>query len=116
MRRKIIYLPLLLSFFLSTNMMLSSCKDKKKEETTVNEPTPTATTDTTVQAPVKIEADDPLTRNVADATKDYPTVKTSVRDGIVTLTGEVKRTDLKKLMMAINELHPKKIDNQLVIK
>jgi osmotically-inducible protein OsmY len=67
-------------------------------------------------APVTIAADDALTKGVSDATKDYPTVKAAVKDGIVTLTGEIKRADLTKLMMSLHTLQPKKIDNQLTIK
>lgn len=68
-----------------------------------------------VQAPVVITADDPLAKSVTDATKDFPTVKASVKDGIITLTGEIKKDDLKKLMMSLNTLKPKKIANQLTI-
>ena len=67
-------------------------------------------------APVVISADDPLTKGVTDATKDFPGVKSSVKDGVITLTGEIKRADLKKLMMSLHTLKPKKIDNQLTIK
>jgi hyperosmotically inducible protein len=67
-------------------------------------------------APVVIAQDDPLTKGVTDATKDFPTVKSSVKDGVITLTGEIKRADLKKLMMTLHTLKPKKIDNQLTIK
>lgn len=67
-------------------------------------------------APVVITADDALTKSVADATKDFPSVKTAVKDGVITLTGEIKRTYLPKLMMSLNMLKPKKIDNQLTIK
>jgi len=67
-------------------------------------------------APIVITADDPLTKGVTDAIKDFPGVKSSVKDGIITLTGEIKRADLKKLIMTLNTLKPKKIDNQLTIK
>jgi len=67
-------------------------------------------------APVVIAADDPLTKGVTDATKDYPTVKASVNDGVITLTGEIKRPELKKLMESLHSLKPKKIDNKLTIK
>ncbi|MFI5155742.1 MAG: BON domain-containing protein [Chitinophagales bacterium] len=67
-------------------------------------------------APVVIAADDPLSKGVTDATKDYPGVKGSVQDGVITLTGEIKKADLKKLMMSLNTLKPKKIDNKLTIK
>jgi len=65
--------------------------------------------------PVTISADDQLTRGVADATKDYPKVQARVQDGVVTLTGEIKKTDLKKLMQSLNSLKPKKIDNSKLI-
>ena len=67
-------------------------------------------------APVTIAADDALVKGVADATKDFKDVKASVNDGVITLTGEIKRSDLKTLMQSLNTLKPKKIDNQLVIK
>ncbi|MHA4808343.1 BON domain-containing protein [Flavitalea flava] len=67
-------------------------------------------------APVVIAADDPLTKSVADATKDYPGVKATVKDGVVTLTGEIHKAALTRLMMSLHTLKPKKIDNQLTIK
>ncbi|MEO6454094.1 MAG: BON domain-containing protein [Ginsengibacter sp.] len=67
-------------------------------------------------APVEVASDDALATGVMDATKDHPGVKASVNDGVVTLTGEIKRDQLSKLMMTLNTLKPKKIDNQLIIK
>ena len=67
-------------------------------------------------APVVIAADDPLTKGVNDALKDYPTVKASVSGGVVTLTGEIKRANLSKLMQSLHTLKPKKIENKLTIK
>lgn len=67
-------------------------------------------------APVEIAADDPLTKAVADATKDFTGVTATVKDGVVTLTGEIKKIDLPKLMQAVMASKPKKVDNQLVIK
>lgn len=67
-------------------------------------------------APVVIAADNPLTKSVTDAIKDLPTVKADVKDGIVTLTGDIKRDQLMKLMQTLNTLKPKKIVNQLTIK
>ncbi len=67
-------------------------------------------------APVVIAADDPLTIGVNDAVKSFSGVKADVKDGVVTLTGDIKKAELKPLMMSLNTLKPKKIDNQLVIK
>lgn len=59
-------------------------------------------------APVTITADDPLTKGVNDAIKDFPGVTAAVKDGVVTLTGNIKRASLQKLMMALHTLKPKK--------
>jgi len=67
-------------------------------------------------APVVIAADDPLSKGVTDAIKDYPGVKADIKDGVVTLTGDIKRAELKKLMETLHTLKPKKIDNKLTIK
>lgn len=67
-------------------------------------------------APVVIAADDPLTKGVTDATKDFAGVTATVKDGVVTLTGELKRTDLPRLMKSLNTLKPKKIENKLTLK
>jgi hyperosmotically inducible periplasmic protein len=67
-------------------------------------------------APVVIAEDDPLTKGVKDATKDYPGVNATVQDGVITLTGDIKKADLQKLMMTLHTLKPKKIDNKLTVK
>jgi hypothetical protein len=63
-----------------------------------------------------VSPDDALSQGVTDATKDFPTVKASVSNGEITLTGNIKRADLQKLMQSLNSLNPKKINNQLTIK
>ncbi len=60
-------------------------------------------------------ASDAIAAAVKDAVKDHPTVITSVADGVVTLTGSIKKDKLPKLMMAISALRPKKIDNKLTV-
>jgi len=62
--------------------------------------------------PVVISADDSLRTNVAAALKDYPKLSADVKDGVVTLTGEVQKSALPKVMQALSTLHPKKIDNK----
>ncbi len=71
---------------------------------------------TTQPAPVEINADDALMTGVKDATKDFPQVKAEVKDGVITLTGSIKRASLPTLMQALNTLKPKKIENKLTIK
>lgn len=66
--------------------------------------------------PVQINNDKTLAQGVKDATKDFPTVTANVNDGVITLTGSIKRSSLQTLIMSLNTLKPKKIDNQLTIK
>jgi len=68
------------------------------------------------EKPVVIAIDSVLSKNVADATKDFPTVKAEVKDGVVLLTGEIKKTSLITLMQQLSALKPKKIDNKLTVK
>lgn len=70
----------------------------------------------TAPAPVEVTADEPLKASVNDVVKNYSGVQAEVKDGVVTLRGEIKRDNLQKLMMSLNELKPKKIENELVIK
>jgi hyperosmotically inducible protein len=65
---------------------------------------------------VQITADDPLKVSVESTVKNYPGVNATVQDGVITLTGEIKRTDLQQLMAALNSLKPKKVENKLTIK
>lgn len=66
--------------------------------------------------PVVIAEDPALIKNVADATKDFPTVKAEVKDGVILLTGEIKKASLITLMQHLSALNPKKIDNKLTVK
>ncbi|MCC6289795.1 MAG: BON domain-containing protein [Chitinophagaceae bacterium] len=71
---------------------------------------------TTIAAPppppasVVIAADDPLTQGITDALKDFPTVKATAKDGIITVTGEATTANWKKIKMALDALKPKKVD------
>jgi hyperosmotically inducible protein len=66
-------------------------------------------------APVEITADEPLKAAVNDAVSSYKGVTASVKDGVITLMGKIKRDDLQNLMMKLNGLQPRKIENQLTI-
>jgi osmotically-inducible protein OsmY len=66
--------------------------------------------------PVEIAADDPLTKAVTDAIKDFPGVMATVKDGIITLTGEISKDKLQKLMMGLQALHPKKVESAGLVK
>lgn len=66
--------------------------------------------------PPTVVPDNSLSQGVTDATKDFPTVKAEVNNGEITLTGSIKRANLKTLMQSLNSLKPTKINNQLTIK
>ncbi|XZF13907.1 BON domain-containing protein [Chitinophagaceae bacterium MMS25-I14] len=67
-------------------------------------------------APVVISADDALKSTVAAAIQAYNGVQADVKEGVVTLTGNIKKTDLPKLMQTVNALKPKKVENKLTVK
>jgi len=65
---------------------------------------------TIAAAPVEITGDDALTNGVRDATKDYPTVKATVNDGVISVSGELKSDQWRKLKEALDGLKPKRAD------
>ncbi len=66
--------------------------------------------------PVVITVDETLTKAVSDVIKDFPGVKAEVKEGVITLTGEIKRASLQKLIPMLHALKPKSIENKLIIK
>jgi len=64
-----------------------------------------------------ITPDDALTLKLNELKTDerYTGITFTVKDGEVTLTGNVTKANLMDLMQAINELQPKKINNNLTI-
>lgn len=69
-----------------------------------------------VAAPVEINPDAVLTTSVNEVVKTYSGVTASVKDGVVTLTGDIKRSQLQNLIKSVQELKPKKVENKLTIK
>ena len=70
----------------------------------------------TIAAPLVNPVDAQLIEALKDALKDNPTVVAAVNEGVISLTGEVKKSDLPKLLQKVSALKPVKIDNQLTIK
>jgi len=101
---------------LSTGAYFTSCKSKPNDAGNNVDTTSMSTPAPVTPAPVEIAPDTALQAGVRDATKDFPGVKADVNNGEITLTGEIKRSRLPNLMMALNSLKPKKINNQLTIK
>ena len=72
-----------------------------------------------VEAPqIEINSDDAnLAAKIVDATKDFPSVQASVKDGIITVTGSVEQARVQVLKQSLDALNPKKVDmSALVIK
>jgi hyperosmotically inducible periplasmic protein len=70
----------------------------------------------TVMPPVVINPDDVLSKKLTDALASFPGVTGTVKEGAIMLGGEIKKADLAKLMMALNALNPKKVDNTGLVK
>jgi hyperosmotically inducible periplasmic protein len=64
----------------------------------------------------EITVDNALQTSVNNLLSAYKTVDATVQNGVITLTGEIKRSQLTTLMQSVNELKPKKVENKLVIK
>jgi hyperosmotically inducible periplasmic protein len=69
-------------------------------------------------APVEINPDATLQQSVSTiiSSMNLTKVQATVKDGVVTLNGEIKKADLPTLMQKLNEIKPKKIENKLVKK
>ena len=67
-------------------------------------------------AAVIINSDADLDKSVGKVIKSYDGVSATVVGGVVTLSGEIKRSELQPLIQSIQELKPQKVDNKLTIK
>ncbi|WP_337966468.1 BON domain-containing protein [uncultured Flavobacterium sp.] len=67
-------------------------------------------------APVEINPDAVLTTSVNEVVRTYNGVTAAVKDGVVTLTGTIKKEQLPNLIKSVQELKPKKVENKLTIK
>ena len=67
-------------------------------------------------AAVIINSDADLDKSVSKVVKAYDGVSATVVGGVVTLSGEIKRSQLAPLIQSVQELKPKKVDNKLTIK
>ena len=85
----------------------TSCKNKKADTTQQDKSTNTA---------VEINPDATLRTSVDNVLRSYDGVSADVKDGVVTLRGNIKQDDLQTLIMKVQELKPRKVENQLTIK
>jgi osmotically-inducible protein OsmY len=63
-----------------------------------------------------IASDDVLSAGLKTALAAFSTVSGTVKDSVVTLTGEIGRSDLAKVIEAVQALRPKKVENQITVK
>ena len=99
-------------------LVIGSCRGKSSQTTTTDTAVTAPADNTVTKKPdtaVIISADDSLKNMIKDATKDFPGVTATVDQGVITLTGNITRDKLPKLMMSVNALHPKKVNNNLTI-
>lgn len=67
-------------------------------------------------APDFTQIDAALQTGLNDVVKDHKNVTFEVKDGVVTLNGEIRKRDLPTLMQKVNALNPVKIENNLDVK
>jgi hyperosmotically inducible protein len=90
--------------------LASAVKNVKGVKSVVN--------NTTVASPdVQVNPDDQIRAAIEENFLEAGVrgVNFTVASGVVTLTGDISRSDLTKVMQAANEAKPKKINNQLKI-
>jgi osmotically-inducible protein OsmY len=63
-----------------------------------------------------ISGDVVLNEAIKTAMAAFTTVTAVAKDSVITLTGEIKRADLQKVIQTAQSLKPKKVENQLTIK
>ena len=94
----------------SQESLAAAVKDIKGVKSVVN--------NTTVASPEVEVNPDNLIRSAIESNflqKGIRGVDIAVDNGVVTLTGEISRNDLQKVMQAANEAKPKKVNNRLEI-
>jgi len=98
------------------NNIERSVKAVKGVKTVVNNcQIPVANVETPAAA-VIINSDADLDKSVGKVVKAYDGVSATVVGGVVTLSGEIKRSELTSLIQSLQELKPKKVENKLTIK
>ncbi len=83
-----------------------ACKAKCEEAVRKIEGVKSIVNNCTVAPPEVVvpPVSDALSQAIADAVKDFPGVKTELKDGVLTLTGEIQRASLQKMMQGLNAL------------
>ena len=56
-----------------------------------------------------------LTAKIIDATKDFPNIQATSKDGVITVTGQVEQARVMVLKQALDALNPKRVDMSAVV-
>lgn len=105
MKKNSLLLILLIAAFSAS--VSTSCKNKKAD---------TTLQDKTTNTSVEVNSDATLRTSVDNVLRSYDGVSADIKDGVVTLRGNIRQDDLQSLIMKVQELKPKKVENQLTIK
>lgn len=70
----------------------------------------------TSPAPVVINPDQALIDGATTVLKEFPGVMADIKDGVITLKGDIKKADWMKLKPLLDGLHPKKVMSNMNIK
>jgi osmotically-inducible protein OsmY len=93
-----------------------ACRDNAEKTVKKIEGVKKVVNNITVTPAVVITPDNELRDKTKNIVSKYKNVRADVNNGIITLRGEVKHNQLQQLMMDLNALRPKRIDNQLIVK
>lgn len=98
-----------------------ACKTKCEEAVKKIEGVKSVVNNCTIAPVVEVvpPVTDQLAQAITDALKDYPGVKSELKDGVLTLTGEVAKSSVQKMMMGLNALKTmglKKIESASLVK
>ena len=108
---KRIYLSVNAAVFVCASLGTAGCKSKKdKEEVKTEEPKTTLENAPTVETTVPTATDPELDRGLTDALKDHPTVKYSINDGKIVLTGAISKDRWMALKQNLDKLKSKGYD------
>ena len=72
--------------------------------------------DTPVQQSIIYQPDDSLLLAVNDAVKNYRTIQAEVKNGVITLSGQIRKKEVRKLITRLHSLNPVNIENNMAVK
>jgi hyperosmotically inducible periplasmic protein len=69
-----------------------------------------------VLASIIYRPDDSLALAVSKEVKKYKTIEAEVKNGVITLNGQIRKRELRRLMKKLNALNPVNISNNLAVR